>query len=107
MFGKKIKLKLSTHLALLSSILIGVIVLFVAATVIFFLREISFKVDNQTGLVNRALSTSFFQVLGPEVEKKDYQNIDKIMDGAILNNLVAFFVVKDNANNKIIYSSVK
>ena len=105
--NNKIKLKLSTHLALLSSILIGVIVLFVAAAVIFFLREISFKVDTQTGLVNRALSTSFFQILGPDIENKEYKNIDKVIDGAILNNLVAYFVVKDNASNKVIYSSVK
>ena len=108
LFGSnKSKIKLSTHLAFLSSILIGVIVLFVSAAVIFFLKEISIKVDNQTGFVNRALSTSFFQVLGPEIEQKNYKNIDKVIDGALVNNLVAYFVVKDNSNNKVIYSSLK
>lgn len=100
------KIKLSTHLALLSSVLIGVIVLFVSASVIFFLREISFKVDSQIGFVNRALSASFFQVLGPELEQKNYQNIDKVIDPAVVNNLIAYFVVKDNSTNKIVYSSV-
>lgn len=109
MFKKnnKNKIKLSTHLAFLSSILIGVIVLFVAAAVIFFLREISLNVDSQASFVNRALSSSFFQVLGPELEQKKYKNIDKVIDGALANNLVAYFIVKDNATNKIIYSSLK
>ena len=72
MSGNKnqLKIKLSTHLALISSVLIGVIVLFLAAAVIFFLRDISLKVDTQNGVVNKALSTSFFQVLGPELEQK-------------------------------------
>ncbi len=103
----KAKIKLSTHLAFLSSMLIGVIVLFVAAAVIFFLKEISLNVDSQAGFVNRALSSSFFQVLGPELEQKRYKNIDKVIDGALTNNLVAYFIVKDNATNKIIYSSLK
>jgi len=109
MFKKsnKNKIKLSTHLAFLSSILIGVIVLFVAAAVIFFLKEISLNVDSQASFVNRALSSSFFQVLGPELEQKKYKNIDKVIDGALANNLVAYFIVKDNATNKIIYSSLK
>lgn len=109
MFKKnnKNKIKLSTHLAFLSSILIGVIVLFVAAAVIFFLREISLNVDSQASFVNRALSSSFFQVLGPELEQKKYKNVDKVIDGALANNLVAYFIVKDNATNKIIYSSLK
>lgn len=105
--NNKNKIKLSTHLAFLSSILIGVIVLFVAAAVIFFLREISLNVDSQASFVNRALSSSFFQVLGPELEQKKYKNIDKVIDGALANNLVAYFIVKDNATNKIIYSSLK
>mgnify|MGYP003291044764 CR=1 FL=1 len=100
------KIKLSTHLALISSVLIGVIVLFVSAAVIFFLKEISFKVDNQISLVNRALSTSFFQVLGPDLEQKKYINVDKVIDAAIVNDLVAYLVVKDNQTNKIVYSSI-
>lgn len=103
----KSKIKLSTHLALISSVLIGVIVLFVSASVIFFLREISIKVDTQTGHVNRALSTSFFQVLGPDLEQKKYKNVDKVIDAAIVNNLVAYFLVKDNSTNKIVYSTMK
>ena len=109
MFKNKssMKIKLSTHLALISSVLIGVIVLFVAAAVIFFLKDISLKVDTQTGYVNRALSTSFFQVLGPELEKQKYKNIDKVVDSAITNNLLAYVIVKNNIDNKIIYSSIK
>lgn len=104
---KKTKIKISTHMAFVSSILIGAIVLFLSAYVILFLRDISTEVDNNAGSVNKALSTSFFQVVGNEVENHNYYKIDRIVANALKTNLIAYFIVKDNDTNKIVYSTVK
>lgn len=101
------KLKLSSHMALITSILIGVIVLFVSAYVIMFLKDIIVKVEKQSTEINKSVSTSLFQILSPNIDQKNYNNIDKLVSNAIKTNLIAYFVIKDNSTNKIIYSSAK
>lgn len=101
------KIKLSTHMALISSILIGTIVLFISAFVILFLKDISLIVDSQASTVNKAFSTSIFQVVGKDVDAKNYKNIEKITANAITNNLIAYFIVKDNKTNLIEFSTIK
>ncbi len=100
------KIKLSTHMALISSVLIGIITLCIAAYVMLFLKEITIKVDTQSSSINRALSTSLFQILGNAVDKKNYSNIQNVVNNAINSDLIAYFVVKNNTNNKIEYSSI-
>jgi len=100
------KIKLSTHLALISSILIGVIALFISAYVVLFLKDVTIKVDAQSSSINRALSTSFFQILGDASDKKQYATVQRVVNNAINSNLIAYFVIKNNATNKIEYASI-
>lgn len=100
------KIKLSTHLALISSILIGVITLFISAYVVLFLKDVTIKVDTQASSINRALSASFFQILGESVDKKQYSSVHKVVTNATNSNLIAYFIVKNNNTNKIEYSSI-
>ncbi len=101
-----LKIKLSTQLALVSSILIGIIALFISAYVVIFLKDTTLRVDNQSSSINRALSVSFFQILGNAADKKDYANVQKIVNNAMNNNLIAYFVVKNNKTNIIEYASI-
>ncbi len=102
-----VKLRLSSHLALITSVLIGAIVLFISAYVTMFLKDVSTQVESQASTVNKAVSTSLFQVLSASVDKKDYANVDKIVNNAITNNLIAYFIIKDNDTNIITYSTIE
>ena len=104
---KKSKIKISTHMALISSVLVGGIVLFLSAYVILFLKDISVDVDEHSNAVNTALSASFFQVVGDDVDKKEYGKVEKVIENAMKTHLIAYFIVKNNDTNKIEYSTIK
>ena len=101
------KYKISTIMAFISSALIGTIVLLISAYVIVFLRDISASMSVQTKNINKAVATSLVQILGPEVDKKDYAVMDKSVSNAINTNLIAYFIVSNNKTKKIEYSSIK
>lgn len=104
---KNKKVKLSTHMALLSSIIVGIIVLMISAYVVFCFRDISSNVYEQTQNINKSVANSLFQIVGKDIEKQNYAYIiSKTINNAINNNLIAYFIIQDNKTNKVEYSSI-
>lgn len=102
----KRKMKLSTHFALLSAILVGIVVLLVSAYVIWFIRDLSEQIDIQTDIQNRSVATAFFQMLGDGTNPKTYAPARKVINGALTNNLIAYFFMKDNTTEMVEHSSI-
>ena len=100
---KKIsKTKLSSTLAIISSVLVGLIALMITSFTIFFLRNMTAEVDRQASAVNKSVATALFQVLAPAVENKRYDRIEKFITNARTNNLIAYFIVNGNIFNCIV-----
>ena len=100
------KTKLGSTLALISSVLVGIVAFTIASFTILFLRNMALEVDSQASAVNKSVATALFQILGPAVEHKKYNRIDKVIVNAKTNNLIAYFIVKNNKTKNIDYSSI-
>lgn len=102
---KNFSIKLSTQFALLTSALIGIIVLLMAGYTINLLNNIAEKSEAQSTQANKAISAVVIDIINSG--NNNYTEIDKTVQNMAINNLLAYVMVEDKATKEIKYSSIK
>ena len=106
-FFKNFQTRLSSQFALLTSLLIAIIVLFLASYSIHFMNDFSKVYTSDSKNVNTAVSAIVMQLMGDYLERGDYNQIKKVTQSMINTDLIANLRITDKATHKILYESAE
>ena len=104
-FFKNFQTRLSSQFAILTSLLIAIIVLFLASYSINFMNNFSKVYTSDSKNVNTAVSAIVMQLMGDYLERGDYNQIKKVTQSMINTNLIANLRITDKATHNVLYES--
>lgn len=105
-FLEKFNIKLSTQFALLTTILITLIVLLMAQYMMSMLNNFVKQSEVQSMQYNKSIAAIIIDSLTNKIDTDHYGKIDTLVQNMIINNIVAYVVIADNATKLVKYSSI-
>lgn len=104
-FFKNFQTRLSTQFAFLTSLLIAIVVLFLASYSIHFMDGLAKVYSNESKNVNTAVSAIVIQLMGDYIERNDFNQIKKVTQSMINTNLIASLRITDKATHTVMFES--
>src|SRR5574344_88133 len=85
-----------------------IIIVVVSMSFLFFyaLKDFSREINTQNSNNNTSIATSIFQVISKSINDNNFDEISENTQSMIVNNIIAYIVIRDNTNNKVIYSTI-
>lgn len=106
-FFKNFQTRLSSQFAILTSMLIAIVVLFLASYSIHFMDNFSKVYTSDSKNVNTAVSAIVMQLMGDYLERGDYNQIKKVTQSMINTNLIANLRITDKKTHEVLYESTE
>lgn len=104
-FFKNFKTRLSTQFASLTSLLIAIIVLFIASYSIKFMDGLAKEITAQSKELNKSISTTVTQVMSDYIDKNNWEQIDRSAKNMITTNLIASISITQDGVQKPLYET--
>ncbi len=98
--------KLSFEFAILTSSVIVLIVLFMGWYINVAMKALNEKAETNNQILNYSLSATVSNLLTADMQKGDFKEIGKKVEYMLSNRLIAYIIIQDKNNKRILYSSL-